>query len=222
MVILVLFGLAGQANAGLVELVDSNEAALGSGVQANNLTLHVETGFYWLDIDVHAGKSRDTVTADVLTLAAYDGFVIATRAQVWEYMGGSSTGLKLGPYMDLISGNYSLTFSNFAAAAAAGNHAILHTSSRVSNAVINVSGYTSDGPSIGRAYVTEFALIGPAPFQGLLTNVYSDLASSVNTDIGTWLYRPTTVVIPEPSTFTMLAFCGIAMVGYTRLRRRRK
>ncbi len=28
--------------------------------------------------------------------------------------------------------------------------------------------------------------------------------------------------IPEPSTFSMLAFCGIAMAGYSRLRRRRK
>jgi sialate O-acetylesterase len=29
-------------------------------------------------------------------------------------------------------------------------------------------------------------------------------------------------VVPEPSTFSMLAFCGIAMAGYSRLRRRRK
>jgi hypothetical protein len=29
-------------------------------------------------------------------------------------------------------------------------------------------------------------------------------------------------VIPEPSTFSMLAFCGLAMAGYSRLRRRRK
>ena len=28
--------------------------------------------------------------------------------------------------------------------------------------------------------------------------------------------------VPEPSTFCMLAFCGIAMAGYSRLRRRRK
>ena len=28
--------------------------------------------------------------------------------------------------------------------------------------------------------------------------------------------------VPEPSTFSMLAFCGIAMAGYSRLRRRRK
>jgi hypothetical protein len=37
-------------------------------------------------------------------------------------------------------------------------------------------------------------------------------------DVGFWLVRP----IPEPSTFSMLAFCGIAMAGYSRLRRRRK
>jgi hypothetical protein len=34
--------------------------------------------------------------------------------------------------------------------------------------------------------------------------------------------RLTSVAIPEPSTFSMLAFCGIAMAGYSRLRRRRK
>ena len=32
----------------------------------------------------------------------------------------------------------------------------------------------------------------------------------------------TLVPVPEPSTFSMLAFCGIAMAGYSRLQRRRK
>ena len=39
---------------------------------------------------------------------------------------------------------------------------------------------------------------------------------------GHWLVRTTPSVVPEPSTFSMLAFGCIAMAGYNRLRRRRK
>jgi hypothetical protein len=49
-------------------------------------------------------------------------------------------------------------------------------------------------------------------------------AGHSNSQTGTWLYRPgaAPLAVPEPSTFSMLAFCGIAMAGYSRLRRRRK
>ena len=40
-------------------------------------------------------------------------------------------------------------------------------------------------------------------------------------EMGHWLVR-TSPAVPEPSTFSMLAFCGLAMAGYSRLRRRRK
>ncbi len=65
--ILLLFGVAGTANAALV---DSNEAGLGVSADGNNLTLDTVTGFYWLDIDIFYGDSYPTVEA---ALAAASG-----------------------------------------------------------------------------------------------------------------------------------------------------
>ena len=213
---LILFGVAGIANAGLV---DYYEPELGYSDDGVNLTLHEETGFSWLDIDLLANWTLSDVQATLLPNPPYVGFVVATRDQVKVFLDA----LGMQPY----SPNWpSYSSSTSGAALAALNAAVSHvgkySTSNAPDSNFIAAGYVTDDTSDPTTnYVPYIERKAVGGFTN--TNVGGTWEVSVDTpraDVGTWVYRP--AVVPEPSTFSMLAFCGIAMAGYSRLRRRRK
>lgn len=208
--LLILIGVAGPANAALI---DSNDPSLGASNDGQNLTLDTTTGFSWLDIDVFAFTSQAAVIT-ALTAPAYEGFVVATRAQVE----GLFLELGLGPFMT----NWpNLTHTNTAASTAAAIVAQSHVGYYNNFGNYLMWGSVADpGPPAGERYLVamqHWLASADGQLNIIATDTFAPTASGVP---GTWVYRPG--VVPEPSTFSMLAFSGIAMAGYSRLRRRRK
>ena len=209
--LLILIGVAGPANA---DLIDSNDPSLGASNDLQNLTLDTTTGFSWLDIDVFAFTSQEDVIT-ILATPAYDGFVVATRAQVE----GLFIELGLGPYMTNWP-NLTATFetpASTAAAIAAQSHVGYYD---------NFGNYlmwgsvADPGPPAGERYLVAMQH-WLASAEGQLNIIATDTMAPTASGVpGTWVYKAG--IVPEPSTFTMLAFSGIAMAGYSRLRRRRK
>jgi hypothetical protein len=76
-------------------------------------------------------------------------------------------------------------------------------------------------------FTGSFTLTGDFATYGLFDTVGADISAgpvtlwAASTGSGSIVFQ-SAAAVPEPSTFSMLAFCGIAMAGYTRLRRRRK
>ncbi len=229
--LLILFGVAGSANAGVV---DSNWGGVGASADGNNLTLDEATGFYWLDIDVHFGTTAAEVDA-LLQTPAYDGFALATRAQVHDYFDA----LGLLPYMDNWPAYNGLPSAPpaEAGAIAAVESAYTHTgkygpyntwgTGSVDFIATGIAANDNGSIPTGTAwtpYIETFSIydIDTHNFAGVfIAGDWLTTAQTAYDRRGAWLFSATRPV-PEPSTFSMLAFCGFAMAGYTRLRRRRK
>ncbi len=202
--LLLQFVLAGTANAALV---DKTEAGLPGG--DFNLTLDESTGFYWLDLDVYAGESRDTVKAIIDAGTVLPGFVIADRDDVKDLFGSMLISTANWPSLSVSSDS---GVAYFAGSSHIGTGADPNV----------MSGFTDTSSGVGtyRLATLAFGLVGT---QTHTTGNYGGaVGANSYVNVGTWLYRDGSGAVPEPSTFTMLAFCGLAMAGYSRLRRRRK
>jgi hypothetical protein len=208
--LLFLFGVAGTANAGLV---DSNEAGLGVSADGNNLTRDTVTDRYWLDLDLYTGQSYDTVAAVIAAGTVLPGFVIADRTEVYGFFTAMNFSVDMSFNIKDFPDVNGLTFGEAAS----------HTGTGPTTTEMN--GFTRD--TIIWGVLQHY--IASAIYLGFDTSRTMAAAGSIvppdnyHVNRGTWIYRTGAAsVVPEPSTFSMLAFCGIAMAGYTRLRRRRK
>jgi hypothetical protein len=193
-------------------------------LQANEITRDSDTDLDWLDIDAYTNFSYTAVLGFIADPAhALSGWRHATRPEVELFYDHLS--LPVGGWPELTADAPSL------AVAAAAYTGI------VSGVIGNASaffayGYTSTvvvgGGNGGQQRMGQY---GNQIDNGLFVFVsYTDGSLSIPQSnaagyFGHWLVQTTPNdenIIPEPSTFSMLAFGCIAMAGYTRLRRRRK
>jgi hypothetical protein len=229
--LVILFGVAGIANA--AGLREYNDASLDASADGNNLTVDDNTGLEWLDLDVTFNKTLSAVTSDNLARPEYAGFSIATTPQLDELFGA----FDIAGYSGL-SDYYtvpSVSLSDWNSATdLVSKFPLPGTDDELWYALHIMAGWAGDpdalvldnnGVQVPDTYVaylemrwsTQQLRVGGRK-SGLADGW--DPGDVARNDVGTWLVRPH--VIPEPSTFSMLAFCGIAMAGYSRLRRRRK
>ncbi len=210
--LLLQFGLAGTANAGLV---DKTEAGLPGG--AANLTLDEATDRYWLDLGVTYTVSFADVYTALQPTSLLPGFQIATALDVkglFTAMGFLTT----TPFSGI---------TQTVGIASEWSDAVHHLHDTDTDAL---SGVALAGmiyqPDINASYATVAAATYDSNAGGTVTTHAQFTQNKADTEplVGTWIFRQGAAesVVPEPSTFTMMAFCGIAMAGYSRLRRRRK
>ena len=191
-------------------------------LQDNEVTRDSATDLDWLDIDAYMDSSYiDIVAAFSDTNHALFGWRHASRAEVGTFF--DHLGLKVNLFPN------TSTSSNGGADARA---AQAYTGSGtvpdpLSSATFRARGITSTFDDIDdeEQYLAYY-------LQDFWTNPMTTRTSAhqmvtwdeSQLDLGHWIVQtsPSQDIVPEPSTFSMLAFGCIAMAGYTRLRRRRK
>ena len=211
LIVCALVSIASTTQAGLTHVNDDDFNALVS--QEYEITRDSDTNLDWLDVDAYTNVSWDAVEA----LLGTGGHILedwrhATRDEVGVYFGN----------LGLLVGNYPGVTADF-------------DSGVRGNAAEAFTGHTETGPGAeeNRAYAFSATLsdVSRAYLPLFIFDSRSHTGGSnvgaINTpysEVGHWLVRtsPAELVVPEPSTFSMLAFCGLAMAGYSRLRRRRK
>jgi hypothetical protein len=197
-----LGAIASTTQAGLTHVNDDDFDALVS--QEYEITRDSDTNLDWLDIDAYVSLKSAEVTALLGT--------VGHLLEDWRYADRDEVGVFFG-HLGLPIDNYpAQTLS--VDGGAAGTAAEAYTGVTAGAPDGHAQGYTSTIASTAdRVYVpyhgSDFFSLTQGDFE---RTIYEANAA------GHWLVR----VVPEPSTFSMLAFCGIAMAGYTRLRRRRK
>jgi hypothetical protein len=219
--LVILFGVAGIANA--AGLREYNDDSLDASADGNNLTVDDNTGLEWLDLDVHFNQTLWDVSSTVLARPEYAGFSIATTPQLDELFDA----FDITGYNGL-SDYYTVPYVSMSdwngATELVGSYPI--PGSGVFNALPIMAGWALDPDAMHNNYIAYLELkwasqqLRVGGRKSGLGNGWDTGDNTAPTGVGTWLVRPH--VIPEPSTFSMLAFCGIAMAGYIRLRRRRK
>jgi hypothetical protein len=219
LIVCALGAIASTTQAGLIDVNDDTFDSLIS--QEFEVTRDSATNLDWLDVDAYTNVSWNDVNGLLGTVGhILEDWRHATQDEVFELFDS-------GRLSALPTGNWILpTTVNDATP---GIHAQEHlgfSNEGDFNVTFRTQGYTStpfSGP--GNSNIAPY-------FEHLLTGGgWSTTASHDNYSrggayewVGHWLVRtsPSEGVVPEPSTFSMLAFCGIAMAGYSRLRRRRK
>ena len=213
--LVILFGVAGIANA--AGLREYNDDSLDASADGNNLTADDNTGLEWLDIDVHFNKTLYGEVTTVLARPAYAAFSVATTPQVAALFDAFDitgiSGIRTDGYAVVPT-----PLSKWTAATDLVGFAPMHIGEGINGWAFDPVGNANYVASLQyQASLTMLFVGGTASFDG---TGWDPVENSAHEGLGTWLVRPH--VIPEPSTFCMLAFCGIAMAGYSRHRRRRK
>jgi len=193
-------------------------------LQANEITRDSESNLDWLDIDAYTNISYTLMVSKLANDSILSGWRHAFRHEVKIYF--DRLGIATTEWPDktwIVDSGSSVTLA--------------HTYTGISDTSPDSGNFNQltargqtwtlahyDGPieDHWEASSASFLLLGP--------NIYlsESIASSFRTvtyaspGSGHWLVRTTPSVVPEPSTFSMLAFGCIAMAGYNRLRRRRK
>ena len=211
--VLIVCALGANASITQAGLTHVNDDAFAAMVlQENEVTRDSATNLDWLDIDAYTEISYDYMTILLANDSILDGWRHATLPDVVTFFDH----LGLGSTIPTVNNDGGTLGS--AAAAYVGISFSLNADTQLSH------GFTSTESAedfVWRSYFWS----GSASAGGSDTNRQSVLTSNVNSGVGHWLVQTTPSqdnIIPEPSTFSMLAFCGLAMAGYTRLRRRRK
>ena len=217
--LVILFGVAGIANA--AGLREYNDDSLDASADGNNLTVDDNTGLEWLDIDVHFNKTLWDVSSNVLARPEYAEFSVALTPQVDELFDA----FDFNGYNGL-SDYYTVPNTSFSVWLAAIELVGYYRPMGNNNYLQIMSGWALDPDAMWDNYIaylelkTSTSQLRVGGRKSGLGNGWDTGDNTAPTGVGTWLVRPH--VIPEPSTFCMLAFCGIAMAGYSLLRQRRK
>jgi len=211
-----LGAIASTTQAGLIHVNDDTFDSRVS--QPFEVTRDSDTGLDWLDVDAYANESWNDVNGLLGTVGhILEDWRHATREEVGVYFG--NLGLYIIHYPDYttvydwgVSGNAAEAYTGHTATGIGDedNYADAMTSTP-----IEVNGTTH----YARANFTFFSGTARTMFRvptSAWTRYHGDMhPNDKATGVGHWLVR--THVIPESSAFSMLAFCGIAMAGYSRL-----
>jgi len=195
--------IASTTQAGLTHVNDDDFDALVS--QEYEITRDSDTNLDWLDIDAYVGMRQFDVTALLGT--------VGHLLEDWRYADQDEVGVYFG--------HLGLPIDNYPAGTLGSDSGVAGTAAEAYTGITpgadgHAQGYTNTFETLTKVYVPFHG----NPFFSLTDGHFSKSHVTDGGAIGHWLVRPH--VIPEPSTFSMLAFCGIAMAGYSRLRRRRK
>jgi hypothetical protein len=211
LIVCALGAIASTTQAGLIHVNDDTFDSRVS--QPFEVTRDSDTGLDWLDVDAYVNVSWNEVDGLLGTVGhILEDWRHATRDEVGVYFG--NLGLSIGNYPFSTTVVFDSGVSGNAAEAYTGN-----TATGVGAEDNYAEGLTSTPIVVNdltNYYRSKFIFDSRSHTKG--HNYVRD--NGVGPYLGHWLVR--THVIPEPSTFSMLAFCGIAMAGYSRLRRRRK
>jgi len=211
LIVCALGAIASTTQAGLTHVNDDTFDALVS--QANEITRDSATNLDWLDVDAYIGHNWVGINQKFNTVGhlLYDGWRHATQAEVGVYFG--NLGLSITGYPGLTV-NFDGGASGDIAEAYTG-----HTATGGPGENNFARGYTADPASGNLVFVAMYFFSDRSHNGG--DETYLNYVGYA--ELGHWLVRTSpSEVVPEPSTFSMLAFGCIAMAGYTRLRRRRK
>ncbi len=205
-----LVGLAAPAGAGEVFVSES------SPFGPDTITADPATGLRWLDLTESAGYSHTQIVAELLPGGIFDGYHLATKAQVSQLF--TDAGIDLGANGDFVPQNYTPVVALMALVGTLGNDGNCGTGCTFSyNA-----GYTDDPPPAqgqfadqGLAWFDNSALVAPSYPQGLLGRAilgggFGDFGSSGN---GAWL------LLPEPHAAIAGAAAALSLAAL-RVRRR--
>jgi len=222
LIVCALGAIASTTQAGISHVNDDTFEAVV--LQANEVTRDSVTDLDWLDIDAYTNFSYTAVLGFIADPAhALSGWRHATR-----------------PEVELFYDHLSLPTANWPGRTE--ENADAGILAQAAAAYTGITGGVIGDESVFYAYGTTATQshLGPVQahhYEGLFGSTQPGASFSSYTDgtgtrsvgesryfVGHWLVQttPSGNIIPEPSTFSMLAFCGIAMAGYTRLRRRRK
>jgi hypothetical protein len=209
LIVCALGAIASTTQAGLSHVDDDDFDALVS--QEYEITRDSDTNLDWLDIDAYVNKTW--IEVDSL----FGSGILAE----WRH----ATTAEVGVFFT----NLGLPTTNYPSSSSVDDAGASYVA-----AVLYTGTIEADGDSVpfgqtstlkhfhaGRYDAPRYELSGLA--DNTRSTVWDNYDDYSEIDQGHWIVRTSpSVVVPEPSTFSMLAFGCIAIAGYTRLRRRRK
>ncbi len=211
LIVCALGAIASTTQAGLSHVDDDDFDALVS--QEYEITRDSDTNLDWLDIDAYVNKTWIEVDS-LFGSGILAEWRHATTAEVGVFF--TNLGLPTTHYPST-----SRSYDDGASYVAA----VLYTGTIEAYFASVPFGQTSTlyNGQAGRYDAPRYALHSELFNTFTLSTVRENNDDYRDIDQGHWIVRTSpSVVVPEPSTFSMLAFGCIAIAGYTRLRRRRK
>jgi len=209
--LVILFGVAGTANA---ELLEHNDGTLPDSADGNNLTVDTDTGLEWLDLDVLANRTFLDVFVNVLIDPAYAEFSIATTAQVDSLFDAFDIIGYNGLHNDYYYTYQNSVFADWEAALGlVSGYPVLGAWASIPI----MAGYAYHNGDMYVPYLEFHTSIATLRVGGTPDGDGWELSShTARNDVGTWLVRAST--IPEPSTLSL----AIALLLGIAIRRRRR